>query len=380
MDDRAPTLEYDRFGVSPTRGFLPTGTPLKSFETADPFLEMLDRLGDELPQLLEAGELRSAVRELRAPPVGLFDGLGERELVRVYRLTGFLANAYVHAEGPSVDVLPGGVAIPLYESTRRLGRTPVLSYDVYVLHNWTQLDADRGLTPENVRSLTNFVTLRDERWFVAIHVAIENAGGPAIGAIGDFQQGVLDDDAGRVCDGLRTVEDALDALCDLIDRMPEHNAPENYSGEFRQYLASVTDVEYEGVAELDGPQSFRGASGAQSSLLPALDAALGIDHGDNPLVDHLRTLRRDMPPNHRAFVEAAANGPSVREFVAGDDSRHLRAAYNDCLRQLVAFRERHIDVVKQYVAIPLGETTGTGGTPYARYLDSFTEDTCESLL
>jgi indoleamine 2,3-dioxygenase len=381
MDARVSTLDYDRFDVSPTRGFVPDTDPLRSFgPDAHPYLQTFDELADTLPQRLENDTLRATVRDMQDPPAGLLDDLSHEQLLRLYTVSGFLANAYVHKlDGPSVDSIPRGVAIPLYESTARLDRTPVLSYDGYVLYNWARLDDDRGFTPPNLETLTNFVTLQDERWFVAVHVAIESTAGPALGAIGDAQAGVRDDDAERVQEAIERMEAALSRLEGILGRMPERNAPENYGRTFRHYLKPLTEVEYEGVPELDGPQSYRGASGAQSSLLPALDAALGIDHGDNPLVSHLLTLRRDMPPAHRAFIEAVGDGPSIRDYVAAGDET-LRLAYNDCLERMVAFRDLHIDIVEQYLTVPLGETTGTGGTPYGAYLKMFTQDTRQTLL
>jgi indoleamine 2,3-dioxygenase len=172
--------------------------------------------------------------------------------------------------------------------------------------------------------------------------------------------------------------DAIATVDGVLARMPERNAPENYGHTFRHYLKPLVDVEYEGVDALSGPQSFRGASGAQSSLFPALDAALGVNHGDNPLVSHLRTLRADMPPEHTAFIAAAADGPSIREYVAGDE--RLVAAYNGCLDRMVDFRDRHTGIVSQYLTAPLGEDTGTGGTPHGRFLDMFTTDTAATRL
>lgn len=381
MNTRATTLDYERFDVSPNRGFVPETEPLDSLGTdCPPSLRRLDELGRELSARLNDGTLRDSLRDLDTPPETVFDDRSWAELLRIYTVAGFLANAAIHSpDGRVADSIPAGVAVPLYESTARLGRTPVLSYDGYALHNWTRIDEDRGFTPDNLESLTTFVELPDETWFIAIHVAIEAAAGPAIGAIGEAQQGVIDDDPARVRDALETLTEALVVVDEILGRMPERNAPENYGHTFRHYLTPLVEVEYEGVDALDGPQSFRGASGAQSSLFPALDAALGVDHGDNPLVSHLRTLRHDMPQEHRAFIEAVDAGPNVREYVAaGDDT--LKAAYNDCLDRMVSFRERHTTIVSQYVTDPLGEDTGTGGTPHGRYLEMFTEDTRECLL
>jgi indoleamine 2,3-dioxygenase len=251
----------------------------------------------------------------------------------------------------------------------------VLSYDAYVLHNWRRLDGTQRLRPHDLDSITTFTDLRDERWFIGIHAAIEAAAGPALAAIGQAQRGILDRDTDRVHRALRSIEESLHVIVPILDRMGEHNDPEMYGEGFRPYLGALTGVEFEGVADLEGTQSFRGASGAQSSIFPALDAAFGIDHGDTPLVDHLHSLRQDMPPEHRAFIQAAADGPAIKAFAERTGDSDVREAYNECIDQMVHFRERHYDVVEQYLASKLGETTGTGGTPYGDFLAMFTDNT-----
>ncbi|WP_435156527.1 indoleamine 2,3-dioxygenase [Haladaptatus sp. DFWS20] len=381
MAERVATLDHERFDISPQHGFLPDATPLTSFGTdAQPFLQTLDEVGHNLPELLEADRLRPKVRSLSVPPSDVFDELTDRELARVYTVSGFVANAYVNkTDATTAKTIPAGVAVPLYESTKRLGATPVLSYDGYVLYNWTRDDPDGDMVPQNVRSVTNFFAPGDERWFIAIHVAIEHRAGPAIAAIGDAQQGVLEDDTDRVEKAIRTMERSVADITDILNRMPERNDPEMYGKGFRPYLKPLTGVEYEGVPNLEGRQSFRGASGAQSSILPALDAALGIDHGSNALVGHLRELRKDMPTPHRQFVEAVEAGPSIREYVSNGDAE-LREAYNDCIDSMVTFREHHVNVVAKYIVGPLDESKGTGGTPFSHYLGSFTDDTEDCRL
>lgn len=375
------TTDLDRFGVSGDHGFLGDEPPLRSFGAdADQFLRRLDDLVDTLPERLASNELRPAVDELSPPDPTAIESLPRPSLRRVYTVTGFLASAYVNEiDAPSVDTIPAGVAVPLYAAAAALGRTPVLSYDSYALHNWHRLRRDRGMRPHHLGANLTFSGLSDERWFIVIHVAIESAAGPALAAIGRAQQATVDGDDDGLHRALRTVEESLHDIVGLLDRMGEHNQPEKYGRGFRPYLEALTDVEFAGVDALEGPQSFRGGSGAQSSIFPALDAAFGIDHGDNPLVSHLEALRADMPPEHRAFIEAAAAAPDIRGYAAEADEA-VRSAFNECLDLMVEFRERHVDVVATYLADELGETEGTGGTPYGRFLSMFVDNTRDCKL
>jgi indoleamine 2,3-dioxygenase len=381
MTEQVKTLDLTRFDVDSENGFLPATEPIASFGSSAPsYLQTLEELKRDLPELLEDDRLRDHLSDLKAPSEEMFDTLSERELYYIYSITGFLANASVHGSDASdADIIPAGVAIPLYETTSRLGCTSVLSYDAYVLHNWMRTDRYGDMTPRDVQPITTFTGLEDEQWFIAIHIAIESAAGPAIAAIGDVQQGVHEDDPTRISRALRVMTDSICDVTDILKRMPEHNDPEVYGQGFRPYLGSLTNVTFEGVPEFDGSQSFRGASGAQSSLFPALDAALGIDHGDNPLVNHLRTLRKDMPPAHRAFIETIEKGPNLHDFVENADD-DLQETYNECIDQMITFRERHIEVVEKYLTSKLDNSEGTGGTPYNRYLGTFIDDTQQCKL
>lgn len=383
MDEQVQTLDLSRFGVDSNNGFLPATEPIASFGPSAPtYLHTLEEVERDLPKFLEDGCLRGHLNDLETPSEETFDSLSERELRYLYSITGFLANASIHGpDSPDTDTIPAGVAVPLYETSSRLGCTPVLSYDAYVLHNWMRTDRDSHLSPRNIQPITTFTGLEDEQWFIAIHVAIESAAGPAIAAIGDAQQGILENDPTRVSRALRVMTDSVCDVTDILKRMPKRNDPEVYGQGFRPYLGTLTDVTFEGVSELTGPQSFRGASGAQSSLFPALDAALGIDHGDNPLVNHLRTLRKDMPSSHRAFIETIEEGPNLHGYVettdasTDADTNDLQESYNECIDRMITFRERHIEVVETYLTSKLDSSEGTGGTPYNRYLGTFIDDT-----
>lgn len=374
LDDGFDLAEY---GVSSERGFLPTRDPLTELpDDAPETLQRLDDLARRIPSLIDANELRPTVEDLPIVDPDALDGLDERELHRVYNATGFLASAYVHQIGADpVDRIPAPVAVPLHESTDRLDRLPVLSYDAYALNNWRRHDATKPITPHNVETVTNFVEMLDEEWFIVIHVVIEAKAGPAVAALPELHAAVSADDEAAALQALRTVEDGLNEVVGVLDRMPEHNSPENYGPAFRPYIQQFQHVTYEGVEALDEPQSFRGETGAQSSLFPALDGGLGIDHDQNPLVKHVRDMREYMPPGHRRFVADLEAGPDVHAFVAEADDERLRESYDSCIDLMIRFREVHNEFAETYVLDQIGDEEGTGGTPYVQFLGNLIEET-----
>lgn len=370
-------------GVDAERGFLARPDPLVAFDPGchdgrvGEYLARLDDLGATLPERLEAGDLRPAVRNLEPPPDGALSDLTERELVRVRQITSFLASAYVNEVGADpVDRLPAGAAVPLYRSSSLLDRRPVVAYDVLCLHNFRRDDPGGGFDVETVDTVQQFTSLDDERWFVAVHVAIEAAAAPALTACPRAQRAVARDEPSSLEDALETISDSLEDQTAIMRRMTEGNDPSVFASEFRPYFDGFTDVVFAGVDELAGePQSLRGASGAQSAVLPALDATLGVEHEATALLDVLGDMRSYMPSSHRAAVEAFEAGPDVRRYVAGRDDRSLVAAFNRCVDRLGTFRRVHFEQVVQYVREVAETTAGTGGTDFVPFLERMRAET-----
>ena len=382
---RTSGAALQRHGITESRGFLPNEDPLVRFDTSGygsavaEYLASLDALGGRLPELLDAGESRPVLDDLTPPPDGLVDGLSQRAVQRLCLLTGFFASGYVNEIGSGpVDSLPAGVAVPLYRSSQRLGRKPILSYDTIGLHNFRRLDPAGELTLDNLDTVQQFTALSDEQWFVIIHVAIEAAAGPGLVAAADAQRAVRRDEPDRLRTHLRTIASSMETQTAVMGRMSEHNEPEVFARSFRPYYNGFDDVVYEGVEALDGePQTLRGGSGAQSCVLPSLDGALGIEHESTVLLEKLLDMRTYMPEDHRAVVTAFEEDADVRPYVCEQSDQQLREAFNRCVDSLREFRKVHFGQVMQYIRAQTGETTGTGGTDYEKFLGNLTDETAD---
>ena len=123
-----------------------------------------------------------------------------------------------------------------------------------------------------------------------MHVAIEARAGEALAALPAAQAAVAAGDADAVRAALRLITDTLRAMSALLARMRERCDPYVYYARVRQPMAGWRDnpalpegLVYEGVVgEGVGGGECRlqlyGETGAQSSVVPAFDAALGVTH------------------------------------------------------------------------------------------------------
>ena len=196
-----------------------------------------------------------------------------------------------------------------------------------------------------------FLGGQDEEWFILIHIDIEKKAGKALKAIEDAQSAVSNNDADLLEAALTNLRNALAAMYEVLGRMPERCDPYIYFHRVRPYIfgwrnnPSLPDgVIYEGVDEYHGVgQKFRGETGAQSAIIPAMDAVLGIEHERDELREYLMEMRMYMPPRHVAFIEAVEAGPSVRKFVTTAKRPALTTVFNECVELVANFRAMHLD-------------------------------------
>src|SRR5919199_321212 len=194
--------------------------------------------------------------------------LPDAAVPRAMVLLSFFGHAYVWAswrQAPA-ERLPSPVARPWFRVARRLGRPPVLSYASYALDNWRRLDPGQPIAVGNLALLQNFLGGLDEEWFVTIHIQIEQEAAPALAALPAAQAAV----AG-----------AIERMHQTLRRMPENCDPYIYYNRVRPFIHGwqQNPVIYEGVSEYRGaPQGYYGETGAQSTIVPSLDAVLGVAH------------------------------------------------------------------------------------------------------
>ncbi len=395
---RSPDLA--EFDLSPDRGFLPAEDPLPKL--SGPSTDAFNRLMGELPKLLAARHVRSAVAQLKE----LLPGGDGRWQPNEYRSAGrslsFLSHAYVWEDPQRPEHrLPAALAVPWCRVMKHLGRPPVLSYASYCLDNWRRLEADRPIELSNIALLDNFLGGVDEEWFVLVHVDIEAKAGRALAGIRRAHDGILEGNPDHVQRGLEMIAAATEQMVETLLRMPERCDPYIYYNRVRPYIHGWKDnpalpdgIVYEGVKEYGGkPQRYRGETGAQSSIIPSLDAALGVTHAEGPLTHYLDEMREYMPPAHRAYISALEKlqDEKGRALLYGHcldrkkTEPKLWATFCEGIRQLSRFRETHYDYADRYIHqqhqrnLSNPTEVGTGGTPFMKYLKEHLDETKRML-
>jgi indoleamine 2,3-dioxygenase len=351
-------------------GFLPPHQPATSFER-HPALQTLDELGRDLPSLLQDRAFRRYIDRFPIPEWSAADAdLPEQRLY--YMRLGFLASAYINQVGEErARVLPRKLAVPLADICTRLGRPPILSYDGYALFNWKRFDQAGPIALGNIDTIQNFVHLYDEHWFILVHVEIEAIAAGILAAIDQAAAAVASRDGSGVNRALREIAQCLWRQVAVLKRIPEKMDSSLYYRTFRPYISFFEGVIYEGVEPQ--PASYRGETGAQSSIMPTLVAFMKIRHQPSGLVNHVRDMRSYMPAEHRAVIAAVEQMPDIRPLAE-------REPYNEVLEGIATFRDVHYWWAQEYVQKWVSDPRGTGGTPYMHWLKQLIDETRAAKL
>ena len=256
--------------------------------------------------------------------------------------------------------------MPLCHAAKLLDRPPILSYDGYALYNWKRFDPAGSIALGNIDTIQNFVHLYDEHWFILVHVEIEALAAETLDGIAACGVATARQDNTGVTAALFRVAESVRKMGTVLRRIPEKMDPHVYFRAFRPYIRFFENVVYEGVDE--APASYRGETGAQSSVIPALVAFMKVPHRPTMLMDHLADMRRFMPAEHRALLDEISALPDPRPFARSD-------AYNAVLEEIAKFREIHFGWADMYIHQRVADPRGTGGTPYRQWLQQLIDET-----
>ncbi|NET60546.1 MAG: hypothetical protein F6K47_31735 [Symploca sp. SIO2E6] len=373
------------------RGFLPSSDPIESLGNE---FRPWESLANSLPKVLVAEQLHSYLAEL--PTIDVSGLTSPMALERAMLILSYLSHAYIWTSTPTPTTLPSKLAIPWAKVAAKLQRPPVLSYASYTLHNWKRLDKTQPVELGNIVLLQNFLGGIDEEWFILVHVDIEAKAAPIVQSMPLCLEAIDEGNLEKLETNLNRIYEALQTMCNTLERMPEHCDPYIYFNRVRPYIHGwkanpvlPDGLIYEGVAEYHNqPQKLRGETGAQSSIIPSMDAFLSIEHEHDILREYLMEMRDYMPLPHREYIAAFEGKLKLRDYI--QDKRlerpELKMLYNEIVLLVDKFRDTHLNYAAQYIYSQIQSSeanpskVGTGGTPFLKYLKKHKVETTKYLI
>ena len=361
-------------------GFLPNKiSTLLSNEFDD-----VEHIAKNLPKILANNQIEYEVLNLETEKD--ISNLSIDELERAMLLYSYIGHGYIWG-GTSIEkVIPKNISKTWYKISQKLDRPPILSYASYALNNWKLQDVNKPFDLENIRILQNFLGGIDEDWFIMIHIAIEHEAKEILNNLKTYYLDKNEDQS-----YLENALVSIKKINQIMNRMPEKCDPFIYYNRVRPYIfgwknnpATPNGVIYEGVEEYGGtPQLFRGETGAQSSIVPALDALLGVTHSNDPLKEYLDEMRLYMPKEHRNLLNDLDQwSENNRSNSVTEDSSVVLS--DEIIKEVHAFRNKHLEYARIYIHEQSlsnqnnSNVVGTGGTPFMKYLDKHLQETVPS--
>ena len=377
--------------------FLPNKEPLKSYRTDSRSLKKIAEVASSLPKLLLTNKVQITIDSLNKKAFSINKILKEKnndEINLAMSHLSFIAHAYIWGGHKPQPLLPEVIAEPWVKLANYLGRPPILSYASYCLDNWYKINKQEPISLNNVALINNFLGGVDEDWFVTIHVCIEDAASGAVDAAYKISHLDKNNSVNDFLSQLKQIRKSLIKVNDIFSKMPQKCDPYVYYHRVRPYIFGTKDnpdlkkgLIYENQYD-NKPQFFRGETGAQSSIIPFLDGALGIGHTNDNLKHYLNEMRDYMPPKHRKMIEKVENKSQAKEIIL--KSKLLTKEYNHCVEEIRKFRAQHLEYAATYIHkqaqvksdVGTGGSVvrGTGGTPFMKYLKKHRDETANQKI
>ena len=374
------------------QGFIVSNQPLRYLLNKNKDEQILENLACSIPKLLLTNKIRKQIDNLSDTFFSHdLSKYSEKELRLLNVQFSFLAHAYVWGDLVPSKILCKAIAKPWSNISKMLGRPPILSYASYCLDNWHKINQDEGVNLDNVALNYNFLGGIDEDWFVTIHVCIEHAANNAIQSALNIavKNKTNDCDEKVLLDELTSIKEAMLKVNHIFRKMPEKCDPYIYYHRVRPYIfgwknnpALPDGLIYESCFD-EKPQLFRGETGAQSSIVPTLDALLNVKHEKDELREYLDEMKSYMPPSHRELIKFIEDTSKVKGQVS--NNKILMDLYDDCCQEISIFRSQHLRYAADYIHNQNTKNTlfgsggskvrGTGGTPFMKYLKKHRDET-----
>lgn len=306
-------------------------------------------------------------------------------LQALYRALTFVTSAYclepVQREfvvsgnhGKARNVIPVNIAKPLSIVAEKIGAFPWLDYYyAYTIGNYVRKDPKGDLHWKNQDMAVKFCGSSDEIGFNATHVYINEVTPALVDCVFKVAQGE------EVKHHLKRCGDIVKEINVRRKDMWQASASTHFN-DFRNFLMGVTGNEAlfgEGVVfdtcYNQEPQQFRGASGAQDSIIPMLDIFTGIVdfYPSNELTKYLMDLRVYRPhclQNFLMDLRTYYDKNPLFSTLSLNERWEEMVYFLRVIDEIYTFRNGHWQFVQKYIMMNTKHDRGTGGTPVTSWL------------
>ncbi|HEY4261350.1 MAG TPA: hypothetical protein VGM98_14380 [Schlesneria sp.] len=358
-----------------SNGFLPMQVPLVADQFSKAQHSALKWLFSLASHVYEFSDTRLSEEIDRAQVCSsdLLEEMPTEACEGLLRCYVFVASHRIHRPVFSLNPwLPPALAVPIWKLSQRLGRPPALTYASYVLANLQKMPSVMGPI-ECIELAGTLSGTRDEEIFIAAHLAVESAGGMVVEAIDQIRVGIETKADAPVITGLKTIAKVMQFSTSVISSIVDEMDPHVFRTQIRPWLYGFSKIVFRGVPG-NPSVDYVGETGAQSGVIRAVDAILGIHHSDVTSVAMKRFLAC-APPPHQEYIMGVNRLGAALKLRA--EELAVKVAYQSTIAAVADFRKAHWGVVSQFL-LPEGRPLverGTGGTDYTKFLPDLIAET-----
>lgn len=322
-------------------------------------------------------------------------------LLRARQVLTFILHFYIHSmpkpSSTPIDI-PSPLSVPLRAVSEHLGLPPICTYSDTICYNYSISGSADSLEDFEIHS--TFSSTLDEVHFYRIQARIEYRGAQAMPLMKSIISAVDSSDLRTVSECLSQLASVVDELKEILLKLGPDCDPRVFYNQIRVWFPGAKlAYRLEGGESVE--EEWMGSSAAQSSIIQALDAFLGIEPlthkpqekydvqpSDGSKMAFLARMRLYLPADHRTFLEELSRfGQRMRSFILGHPDRELARetmeAYNSVIEEMGEFRSGHIRIVALYITAQKREgekSDGTGGTSGVEFLKSIRDHTIQGKM
>ena len=318
------------------------------------------------------------------------------EIKTIYSLSSIIVHYYMwydyfitNSDDNIKITIPYILSYPFYNSSKIIGIKPVLTHAGVNLWNWKFKDNNLGFELENLEC--KYIMCKDieqtESWFFLIMTYLEYRCGKIIYNMDKIYNELKKDKNNKMDEtiillNIKIISGILDEQIKLINNIYKKCDPKEFYNRLRIFLNGSSKLK-NGIKLLDINAineiniKCKGASAAQSSIIPLEDIFFNIEHKQKNIKQFLEEMREYMPLKHRNLIIYFNKRPKLKDYFSKMGNTDIEKVYNECIIKLNKFRKCHLTIVKKYIFDQQNGMggLGTGGTPLKSFLQNIIENT-----
>lgn len=339
--------------ISKGRGFLPEVDPMIEYDNTE-FMKLVE-WSKILPLSLKNNNLVKRIdQEFDVDFKMLMDCSNQPLLLRAYSMMVAITHAYIIESGGDRErntkpvYICEKLSVPLNAISEAIGRLPTQTYETYILQNYKLLDQSQEISLDNVSPLITYTASEGEEWFIKVHVVAEHLAGKVLQQLIDIKDSM---DVDLLTDTLNEANEAMLELNQHLKNMNDGLDSEDFYKNIRPYLKAWEPGVIYSASHTYGvePLIWRGSSGAESSILPAIDRLMGLKISQ---METMRDMVNYMPMEHQKFLESLTEIQFELRNIVQDNSMNskLVESYNNLISSNAEFRKIHYEeIVEKYI-------------------------------